>query len=278
MSTRRTFTGGPTVADTRDASLLHGHLSLAGRLDTRFFALLEALHATGSLHKAARTAGYSYKGAWLVLDTASNLSRAPLVSSASGGSGGGGTRLTEAALDLLAAWTELQTRHAAFLHMQEAWLTEHTAVGPLLRRFAMKASARNQFFGTVRALHRGPATTQIELDIGGGLTVAASITTDAATELNLAPGSEAIALVQASEIVLVSDFAGFRLSARNQLPGTIARIQRGAVTAMVGLVLPGGSTLTASVSHDAVDALGLAIGQPVTATFKAYSVMLAVAA
>jgi molybdate transport system regulatory protein len=61
-----------------DHPLLQGELRLAGRLDGRFFDLLAALSLTGSLQKAARAAGYSYKGAWLVLDAASALTHAPL--------------------------------------------------------------------------------------------------------------------------------------------------------------------------------------------------------
>ena len=59
-----------------DSSLLSGELKLAGRLDARFFALLQAVHDTGSINKAARTAGYSYKGARLA--AVSSSSQAPL--------------------------------------------------------------------------------------------------------------------------------------------------------------------------------------------------------
>ena len=89
-------------------------------------------------------------------------------------------------------------------------------------------------------------------------------------------GKEALALVKSSEVVLVTDFGGYQLSARNQLAGTVSRVQRGAVSSLVGLTLPGGAVVTASVTNDAVDALGLAVGQPATAVFKAYAVMLAV--
>jgi molybdopterin-binding protein len=44
------------------------------------------------------------------------------------------------------------------------------------------------------------------------------------------------------------------------------------------VALPGGGTVTSSVTNDAVDALGLAVGQNATATFKAYAVMVAVKA
>ena len=265
--------GAPIAPDT---SLVKGELRLAGRLDARFFELLRAVDLTGSLHKAARTAGYSYKGAWLLLETATNLARAPLVETATGGRGGGGSHLTPAARQLLAAWQQLQLRHAAFLREQEGWLLDQPPVAALLRRLAMKTTARNQFAGTITAVHKGPSTAQVTLAVAGGQEIAAAISAAAAERLRCRRGQEAIALVKASEVVLVTDFAGYRLSARNQLDGTIARVQRGSASSLVGLTLPGGTTVTASVTNDAVDALGLAVGQPATATFKAYAVMLAV--
>lgn len=84
-----------------DATLLSSDLKLAGRLDARFFALLAAIDSTGSINRAARKAGYSYRGAWLVPETAANLANEPLLESAIGGKGGGGTRLTRVACDLL---------------------------------------------------------------------------------------------------------------------------------------------------------------------------------
>jgi molybdate transport system regulatory protein len=264
----------PAVA----GSLLSGDLKLAGRLDARFFDLLRAVELTGSLQKAARTAGYSYKGAWLLMDTATNLAHAPLIERSKGGAGGGGSRLTPAAHELLAAWQQLQARHADFLRTQDAWLLEQPALAALLRRLTMKTTARNQFAGSVRHIERGPATVQVTLDIAGGFEITASITAAAAERMKLKEGGEALALIKASEVVLVTDFAGYTLSARNQLAGTIARVQKGAVSSLVGVTLPGGATVTASVTNDAVDALDLRVGQAATATFKAYAVMLAVPA
>jgi molybdate transport system regulatory protein len=270
----------PAVAwpRTADTSMVKGELRLAGRLDARFFELLRALDATGSLHKAARTAGYSYKGAWLLLDMAANLTHAPLVESAKGGTGGGGSRLTPAARLLLAAWAHLQTRHAAFLHEQESWVLDQPQLALLLKRMSMKTTARNQFAGTITAVHPGPATAQVTIAVNGGHEITASMTSAACERLGCKTGQEAIALVKASEVVLVTDFAGYRLSARNQLAGTIARVQKGAVSSLIGLTLPGGASVTASVTNDAVEALGLAVGQAATATFKAYAVMVAVPA
>jgi molybdate transport system regulatory protein len=57
----------------------------------------------------------------------------------------------------------------------------------------------------------------------------------------------------------------------------VSRVDRGAVSSLIGLTLPGGQVITASVTNDAVEALDLAVGQAATAVFKAYSVLLAVA-
>ncbi len=260
-----------------DSTLLSGDLKLAGRLDARFFALLAAIDNTGSINRAARTAGYSYKGAWLLLETAANLASEPLIESATGGKGGGGTRLTHVAHELLAAWRTLESSHRDFLRAQEAWLTQQPALAGLLRRISMKTTARNQFAGTVSAVDWGPVTTQVTAIVAGGQEIVATMTTAAAHRLKLEVGKEAIALVKSSAVVLVTDFAGYSLSARNQFAGTISRVERGAVSSLVVVTLPGGVNLTASVTNDAVDALGLAVGQPATAVFKAYAVMLAVA-
>jgi len=258
-----------------EGRLLDGELRLAGRLDARFFALLQALADTGSINRAARTAGYSYKGAWMLLEAACNLANEQLLETATGGAGGGGTRLTPAAHALLEAWRKLQAQHQAFLQGQEAELAQLPALQGLLRRMSMKTTARNQFAGTVSALELGPVSASVSITLAGGGEITATMTTAAAKRLKLKKGKEALALIKASAVVLVTDFAGWQLSARNQLAGSISRIEKGAVSSLVAVTLPGGAVITASVTNEGVDALGLKVGAAATAVFKAYSVMVA---
>jgi molybdate transport system regulatory protein len=251
-------------------ALISAELKLAGRLDARFFALLEALAATGSINKAARTAGLSYKGAWLMLETACNLANEPLLATATGG-----TQLTPAAHGLLAAWRALQAEQREFLRAQEARLAQLPALAGLLRRMSMKTTARNQFAGIVSAVEAGPVSATVTIALKSGEEITATMTAAAAKRLKLKKGKEAIALIKASAIVLVTDFAGWQLSARNQLAGTVSRIERGAVSSLVVLTLPGGAAITASVTNEGVEALALQVGAPATAVFKAYAVMVA---
>ena len=139
----------------------------------------------------------------------------------------------------------------------------------------MKTSARNQFAGTVPSVERGPVSARVTIAMKSGDALAATMTATAAQRLKLKKGKDALALIKASAIVLVTDFAGWQLSARNQFAGTVSRIERGAVSSLVVLTLPGGATISASVTNEAVQALDLKIGVPATAVFKAYSVMVA---
>lgn len=67
-----------------------------------------------------------------------------------------------------------------------------------------------------------------------------------------------------------------RLSARNQLTGTVVSVIRGPVNAMVKIDLGGGNHISATLTAEAVEDLGIAEGSSVTAIFKATSVMLGV--
>ena len=69
-----------------------------------------------------------------------------------------------------------------------------------------------------------------------------------------------------------------RLSARNQLAGSVTRIVPGAVNTEVVLELPGGGSVAAIITNQSATALGLAQGSAATAIFKASSVILGVAA
>jgi molybdopterin-binding protein len=66
-----------------------------------------------------------------------------------------------------------------------------------------------------------------------------------------------------------------RISARNQLKGTIVDVVKGATTSHVRIDI-GGVIMTASITNEAVDDLKLAKGQPAIAIVKATDVLVAV--
>ena len=67
-----------------------------------------------------------------------------------------------------------------------------------------------------------------------------------------------------------------KLSARNQLPGTITAINEGAVNTIVKIDIGNGTLISATISNEAVKELGLSVGSKATAVIKATSVMVGI--
>jgi molybdopterin-binding protein len=67
-----------------------------------------------------------------------------------------------------------------------------------------------------------------------------------------------------------------KLSARNQLKGTIVDVTKGATTSHIRIDIGGGVIVTASITNEAVEDLKLAKGKPAIAVIKASDVMVGV--
>ena len=67
-----------------------------------------------------------------------------------------------------------------------------------------------------------------------------------------------------------------RISARNQLKGTVVEIKKGATTSHVRVDIGAGRIMTSSITNEAVDELGIKATDNVTMVIKASDVMIAV--
>lgn len=236
--------------------------------------LLAAIAAHGSITAAAKAVGMSYKGAWDAIEAMNNLAGEPLLERAVGGKGGGGTRLTNRGTQLVENFRKIEVAHRQFVaHLSDQ---SHALADDFLmiQRMKMKTSARNQFSGKVVELKEGAINDEITLEVVGGQRVVGTITRDSREGLGLALGVDAFALVKASSVIVVTDLGGARLSARNQLTGTITRVLPGAVNTEVSIELPGGGVIAAIVTRESGETLGLAEGGAATAVFKASSVII----
>jgi molybdate transport system regulatory protein len=66
-----------------------------------------------------------------------------------------------------------------------------------------------------------------------------------------------------------------KISARNQLPGTVVSVEQGAVMSIVKIRLTGGEEVVAAITKDSVSSLELAVGDEVFAVIKSTEVMIA---
>jgi molybdate transport system regulatory protein len=75
--------------------------------------LLEAIAKTGSISRAGRALGMSYRRAWLLVDDMNRSFRAPVVTTQPGGAKGGGAALTSFGLELIEKYRAIETRATA---------------------------------------------------------------------------------------------------------------------------------------------------------------------
>ncbi|KNZ31199.1 MAG: hypothetical protein AD742_18520 [Methylibium sp. NZG] len=271
--------------------------------------LLEAVGAHGSITRAAKSLPMSYKAAWDAIDAMNNLSEQALVERSTGGRQGGGTRLTDAGRRLIATFRALEReQQGALAHLRphlrqpaarrgavRASAGKRTAgsngeagaatplaaqavpeaadLQLLLRRLAVRTSARNQFVGRVLKLNESKLSVEVVVELDAQTRIAAGVTRDSARALGLAVGSPVLALVKASSVLLgVGD--GALTSARNHLSGTVTRVVSGPISAEVTLAVGAGRTVTAGITRESLDRLGVAKGKAASALFKASSVIL----
>ena len=136
----------------------------------------------------------------------------------------------------------------------------------------MSLSIRNQIPGTVIAVTTGEVMAAVKVRLDGGQEITAAITRESVRDLDLAAGTAVRALVKSTEVSLATA-AVEGISIRNQLPGTVADITTGVVMTSVKVTVAGG-TLTAAITTDAVNDLGLAAGSQVVALVKSTEISL----
>ncbi len=66
----------------------------------------------------------------------------------------------------------------------------------------MRISARNQLKGKVVAIQEGTVNVKVTVDIGGGNEITSVITQEALAELGVKVGSEVIAVIKASMVMI----------------------------------------------------------------------------
>lgn len=247
------------------------------RVEAERVALLEEIGRHGSISAAAKRVGLSYKAAWDAVMALNNLFDRPLVEARPGGRRGGGAVVTEAGRAVIAAFHKASAELDQFVESLGAQLADPAVdpAKPLLWGLSLRSSARNALRGTVRAIRPGAVNDEVVLSVAEGVELVAVITSESVATLGLEPGVAALALIKSSN-VLVMEPGGPRLSARNQLPGTIARRIDGPVSSEIVMNIGGGKTMVAVITRTGADDLAFVAGDPVIAVVKASSIILAV--
>jgi molybdate transport system regulatory protein len=258
---------------------LVGHISLdtdeGMLLADKRVRLLEAIERHGSIQKAAKEIGLSYKAAWDAVNAMNNLYDQALVQRDVGGRRGGGSSVTEHGRHLIKLFNAIESEYQQVLDHFGQDLSKMRSYHRLLNRFSMKTSARNQFRGVITALIQGAVSQEVRLRLDDNNEIIALVTNESADSMELRIGMEVFALVKATSVLLYCDNR-HQISCSNQLWGEVDNLQEGPMNTEVTIALSGDKSVTAVVTQDSCKKLGIALGKNVCAGFNANSVILAI--
>ncbi len=152
--------------------------------------LLDAVNRCGSITKAAKDAGVSYKYAWDQLSDIGKMVEQPILKTKKGGEKGGGAELTDAGRALLREYKRVKRYVGGSLKESERW-----------EDIGLKISARNRLSGTVKEVVKGTVTASIKINVEPSK-LTAVITREAVDDLELKPGDKVYAIIKATEIMV----------------------------------------------------------------------------
>jgi len=266
---------------------LTGHITLetaaGGVLSDSRIRLLEAIDRIGSLNRAAGEVPLSYKAAWDALESMNRLAPEPLVQRSTGGSGGGGTRLTDYGRRLVALYRALEQAQQDLLNRLPAELpatTDAVALRTLLRRLTLRTSARNQWPGRITALAERDGLIDVTLVPAGCATLRliATITPESMAAMDLHPGTEVWALLKAPAVRVGSMATASTPSpafepALNRFTATLTALRPGPQRCGLSLELtPDRLPIHAAVAT--CTAAGLGVGQSLDLCFASDQLIL----
>lgn len=223
--------------------------------------LLAALAAEPALLPVCARLGIREKDARDTLDALNNLAGTALTRR-----DGDKTHLTADGHAWLARVRTQAETFRQFLTTQQINLMELLAMH-------FNISTRNQLKGTISAVQEGAVNSEIAISIGAH-PLTAIITRTSAERLGLKAGVKAYALIKASDVMIGSADIAAQISARNAIPGTISRIETGAVNDEVTLDIGDGNSLVAIITRTSAERLGFRVGQNACAIIKASNVMI----
>lgn len=157
--------------------------------------ILNAIREEGSISKAAKKNGMSYRYVWNYLLKVQKVLQKPIVETHKGGrAGGGGARLTALGESLLKEYKRVEGYVGEILVDEEHW----EAVG-------LKISARNRLKGIVRDVEKGKVASKVKIEISGPTVITALISKEAVEELGIRAGDNVEAVIKATEVMIAKE-------------------------------------------------------------------------
>ena len=216
----------------------------AGRIE-----LLEHIDATGSINAAAKEMKMSYKAAWERINGMNALADFPLIERTTGGRGGGGTKLTPYAHDLIATFHRLGELHRQFIDRFSEAGSDPEHLARILSRTFLTTSARNQLPSTLNTITTNGLHSTLTLTLNATDTLISTITEKSVKNMGLSMGCDIYAIIKSSDITILPTPSQSQNN-DNVLCGTIETLEISGDNIEIALRLLGGTLLIALEKQD----------------------------
>lgn len=238
--------------------------------------LLAKIAEFGSITRAAKEAGMSYKAAWDAIDNMNKLAETPLVERISGGKGGGGSMLTARGKELVENFFIIEREHKNFVKRLSNLSQSLASDFSLIQKMRLKTSARNQLLCEIVSIQPGTAMIdEITLKIKGtDQTIIATITPESTQKLGLIPGLQLFALIKASAVMIKAPEVPLKSQYDSQIYGKIVRLEPGNVNSEIEIELPGGTLIASVLSTNYINRHKLGVGSEVTGIIDPSNIIL----
>ena len=153
--------------------------------------LLKAIERYGSITKAARELGFSYKFAWDQLTDMEKKLGFSVISTKRGGITRGGAELTGLGRSLLRRYENTEKFVKGTIRGEKKW-----------EEIGLKISARNRLKGKVLAVEKGGLTAIIKVEVKVPSVVTALISREAAEDLEIKVGDKVEAVIKETEVMI----------------------------------------------------------------------------
>lgn len=226
----------------------------------------------GSIAKAAKATGFSYKTAWESVAAVNNLLPTPAFVTKVGGATGSGAEVTDAGRRLIATFRKLEDRLTRISNLiaEEGLASDDES---LLWALGARISARNVFWTEVTQVRKWAVDVEVLLKMSDEHVMLTTVTNDAAAELDLLPGRRVLAVVKAPSIRIAPTSPAPK-PARNWFIGTVTRRVDAERNSEVRLDIGRSKQLVAVAPRVDIEALQLREGDQAAATFDANQVIL----
>jgi molybdate transport system regulatory protein len=228
--------------------------------------LLEKISVYGSISKAAKASGVTYKTAWDWLEKMNRLSPQPLVRKVSGGKDGGGTILTLYAKELMQRFEQVYALHQKHLRSLET-------------SFEIHENEENEHFsysrlsGVIVSMSLVERYGSVGLEIAPNKQVKIEVPHSFFEAHKVKVGDKAEALIEA-EAVSISQVLQADSSQQNQFNGKVHGVYKEKDSVLVDVYIAPEKLLRSRITRSSYEKMGIHEGDTILTLFKAYSATL----